>query len=220
DKVLRQHLLRSVVTEVPGVRDRPLACMYEIAVRRRGAVVDVDGFDIEAVDGLGLARAERLVRVRPELQDRRSRGRIERLEDGPRALPQVHRDVRIDEPEVLRMVVVDVGDEDRRERRRLPGHLGWVEGFRGVEAGDALHQVEGEVVSEAESFSRLKELDEVLLAEVEWRAHVEPDACVAVLDEDLVPSDLSDAAIESGDQYGILGYVVNRSAGPPARPRL
>src|SRR2546425_1490239 len=92
--------------------------------------------------------------------------------------PQVHRDVRIDEPEGLRMVVVDVGDEDRREGGRLPGHLGLVEGFRGVEAGDALHQVEGEVVSEAESFSRLKELDEVLLAEVEWRAHVEPDPCV------------------------------------------
>src|SRR3989442_73574 len=76
DKVLRQHLLRSVVTEVPGVRDRPHACMHEVAVGRRGAVVDVDGFDIEAVDGLCLARAERLVRVRPELQDRRARGRV------------------------------------------------------------------------------------------------------------------------------------------------
>ena len=116
------------------------------------------------------------------------------------------------------MVVVDVGDEDRREGGRLPGHLGWVEGFRGVEAGDALHQVEGEVVSEAESFSRLKELDEVLLAEVEWRAHVEPDPCVAVLDEDLVPADLSDAAIESEVRHGRLGSAVNPRAAPRSRP--
>src|SRR2546422_8611231 len=202
DKVLRQHLLRSVVTEVPGVRDRPLACMYEVAVRRRGAVVDVDGFDIEAIDGLGLARTERLVRVRPEPQDRRSRGRVERLEDRPRAFPQVDRDVRIDEAKVLRVVVVDMGDEDGREGGRLPGHVGWVEGFRGVEAGDALHQVQGKVVPEAESISRLEELDEVLLAEVERSAHVEPDPRVAVLDEDLVPADLADAAIEREVRHG------------------
>src|SRR2546426_3680352 len=202
DKVLRQDLLRSVVTEVPGVRDRPLACMHEVAVRRRGAVVDVDGFDIEAVDGLGLARAKRLVRVRPELQDRRSRGRIERLEDGPRALPQMDGDVWVDEPKLLGVVVVDVGDEDRREGGRFPGHVGWVEGFRGIESRNPPQEIQREVVPEAEAISRLEELDEVLLAEVERRAHVEPDSRIAILDEDFVPADLADAAIEREVRHG------------------
>src|SRR5256712_2162151 len=89
-----------------------------------------------------------------------------------------------------------MGDEDGGEGGRFPGHLGWVEGFRGVEPPDPLHQVQGKVVPEAESFSRLEELHEVLLAEVERRAHVEPAPGVAVLHEDLVSADLTDAAKE------------------------
>src|SRR5256712_4741766 len=202
DEFLGQGLLRSVVPEVPGVRDRALARVNEVAVGRRGAVVDVDGLDLEAVHGRALARAERLIGVRPEPQDRRPRGRVERLEDRPRAFPQVDGDVRIDEPELLRVVVVDMGDEDRREGGRFPGHLGWVEGFGGVEAGDPLHQVQGKVVPEAEPVARLKELDEIFLAEVERRAHVEPNPGIAVLDEDLISTDLAEAAIEREFRQG------------------
>src|SRR5436309_1150852 len=202
DEFLGQRFLRPVVPEVPGVRDRALARVNEVAVRRRGAVVDMDGFDLEAVHGRALARAERLIGVRPEPQDRRPRGRVERLEDRPRAFPQVDGDVRIDEPELLRVVVVDMGDEDRREGGRFPGHLGWVEGFGGVEAGDPLHQVQGKVVPEAEPVARLKELDEIFLTEVERRAHIEPDPGVAVLDEDLISTDLADAAIEREFRHG------------------
>ena len=104
-------------------------------------MVDVDRLDLEAVDGRALARAEGLVRVGPEPQEGRSRGRVERLEDGPRALPEVDRDVRVDEPKLLRVVVVDVGDENRRKSRRFPGHVGRVQRFRGVEAGDPPHQI-------------------------------------------------------------------------------
>src|SRR5881628_918753 len=202
DEVLRQRLFRPVVPEVPSVRDRALARVNEVAVRRRGAVVDVDGFDLEAVHGRALARAERLIGVRPEPQDRRPRGRVERLEERPRAFPQVDGNVRIDEPELLGVVVVDMGDEDRREGGRFPGHLGWVEGFGGVEAGDPLHQVQGKVVPEAEPVARLKELDEIFLAEVERRAHVEPNPGIAVLDEDLISTDLADAAIEREFRQG------------------
>src|SRR5213594_872195 len=202
DEFLGQRFLRPVVPEVPGVRDRALARVNEVAVRSRGAVVDMDGFDLEAVHGRALARAERLIGVRPEPQDRRARGRVERLEDRPRAFPQVDGDVRIDEPELLRVVVVDMGDEDRRGGGRFPGHLGWVEGFGGVEAGDPLHQVQGKVVPEAEPVARLKELDEIFLAEVERRAHVEPNPGIAVLDEDLISTDLADAAIEREFRQG------------------
>src|SRR5439155_7737616 len=133
-------------------------------------------------------------------------------------LPQVDRDVRLDEAELLRVVVVDMGDEDRRERRRFPRHLGWVEGFRGVEAGDPLHQVQGKVVPEAESLSRLEELDEVLLAEVERRTHVKPDSRIAILDEDLVPADLADAAKEGDFRHGTPRSAVNPRAAPRSRP--
>src|SRR5207244_10920568 len=43
---------------------------------------------------------------------------------------------------------------------------------------------------------------EVVLAEVERRAHIEPDPGVAVLDEDLVSTDLADAAIEREVRHG------------------
>src|SRR6266571_1595755 len=202
DEVLGQRLLWPMVAEIPGVRDRALARVNEVAIGRRGAVVDMDGLDLEAVHGLALARAERLVGVRPELQERRSRGRVERLENRPRAFPQVDRDVRIDEPELLRVIVVHVGDENRRKGGRLPRHVGRVQRLRRVETPDPLDQIQGKVVPEAEPFSRLEELHEVLLAEVERRTHVEPDPGVAVLYEDLVSADLADAAKEREFRHG------------------
>src|SRR3989454_206355 len=156
----------------------------------------MDRLDLEAVHGLCLPGAERLVRVVAQFQKRRSRGRIERLEDRPRALPEVDRDVRVDEPQLLGVVVMDVGNENGRKGGRFPGHVGRVERFGRVESRNPAHEIQREVIPKAEPISRLEELDEVLLAEVKRRAHVEPDARVAVLDEDLVPADLADAAVE------------------------
>src|SRR2546428_6023534 len=91
---------------------------------------------------------------------------------------------------------MDVGNENGRKGGRFPGHVGRVERFGRVESRNPAHEIQREVISKAEPISRLEELDEVLLAEVKRRAHVEPDARVAVLDEDLVPADLADAAVE------------------------
>src|SRR2546428_5069587 len=162
----------------------------------------MDRLDLEAVHGLCLPGAERLVRVVAQFQKRRSRGRIERLEDRPRALPEVDRDVRVDEPQLLGVVVMDVGNENGRKGGRFPGHVGRVERFGRVESRNPTHEIQREVIPKAEPISRLEELDEVLLAEVERRAHVEPDPRVAVLHEDLVPADLADAAKEGEFRHG------------------
>src|SRR3989475_5498164 len=95
-----------------------------------------------------------------------------------------------------------MADAGGREGGRLPGNIGLVAGLRGVEAGDPLHQVQGKVVPEAEPVARLKELDEIFLAEVERRAHIEPDPGAAVLDEDLISTDLADPAIEGEFRHG------------------
>src|SRR5881296_3455186 len=162
----------------------------------------MDRLDLEAVHGLRLPGAERLVGVAAQFQKRRSCGRIERLEDCPGALPEVDRDVRVDEPQLLGVVVMDVGNENGRKGGRFPGHVGRVERFGRVESRNPTHEIQREVIPKAEPISRLEELDEVLLAEVERSAHVEPDPRVAVLDEDLVPADLADAAVEREFRHG------------------
>src|SRR5438094_37607 len=102
----------------------------------------MDRLDLEAVHGLRLPGAERLVRVVAQFQKRRSCGRIERLEDRPGALPEVDRDVRVDEPQLLDVVVMDVGNENGRKGGRFPGHVGRVSTVSaGVTRSDGIRPV-------------------------------------------------------------------------------
>ena len=64
DEILRQGLHRSVVAQIPRVRDRALARMHQVPVRRGSAVVHMDRLDLDPIDRLRLAGSERLVRMR------------------------------------------------------------------------------------------------------------------------------------------------------------
>jgi hypothetical protein len=79
--------------------------------------------------------------------------------------------------------------------------LGWsahvAEVVLAIDAGYVGEEACGEEVSYAVALAGLEELAEVEAALFEAHAEVEEDPCVLVLEEDLVSSDLVDAAMES-----------------------
>jgi len=79
--------------------------------------------------------------------------------------------------------------------------VGELQGVLGVEPLDPREEVELEVVADAEHSARMQVIDEVVLAAGEALTEVEPDPCVAILEQDLVAADLVHAAVEGEGRH-------------------
>ena len=216
DEVAGHLRVRPMLTQVAGVRHGPFRRVDEEPVRGGSRMVDVDRLDLDAVRVHSRARTERAVVVGEEVH---AAGRdLPRVEDDLRPDAEVHGDPGVEEPQMVRVVEVDVRDEDGRKPRRFVGQVGPVQPVLGIEAGQFGEEAEGEVISETETIPRQQILDEEVGPEVERGAHVEPDAGIPVLDQDLVSPDLADAPVEAEIRHGSLRPAVSRRAASRSRP--
>ena len=100
----------AVLPEVARVGDRPLARVDEEPVRRRRAVVHVQGDDLDAVRVQRAPTAEGAVVMVLQLEPPRL---LPGFQHDLRPLAHVDGDGGVQEPEGVRVVEVDVGDERR-----------------------------------------------------------------------------------------------------------
>jgi len=146
--------------------------------------------------------------VFPVLLSRRLR---DRFEQRARSLPDVDGDLGIDVLQIPGVVGVRVGQEDPLELRCAVREIRPRERGLGVEPLDARDEIELEQVLDGARGPRLQEVHiELLERGREGRAEIKEDAFAAILDDDFVPSDLSNAAEEG---YGGPGH--DRFQGTP-----
>ena len=205
----------TVLPEIPRVRDRPRLGIEEESVRSGGGVIHMDRGYLDAIDANPSSRSERPVVVLLQVEPPRF---LPGLQHDLRPLPHVDGDLRVQKLQMVRVVEVDVGDEHRREPRGLVVEASPLEPLRGIQSRKAGQKVKGEVVPQAESRTEVEELPEILRPESERLAHVEPDAGVPVLDEDLVPADLVDPSVARDSRHvpprSIRRLSVARRPGP------
>ena len=134
DEVFRHLRMGSVLSQVARVGDRPPARMDQESVGGGGGMVNVNRFDVHAVRVHARTRAEGPVIVGEQVHA--ARRDLPGVQDDLRADAQVNRDRGIQEPEMVRVVEVDVGDERGREPRCLVGQARPVEPLGPVESGE------------------------------------------------------------------------------------
>src|SRR5712691_10184014 len=103
---------------------------------------------------------------------------------------------------MIRVVEVDVGNEGGGKPRGFMREARAVEPLGSVEAGELRQEAEREIVPQPEPLPSRQVFDEIFGAKIEGGSHVEPDAGVAVLHENLIAADLANASIEREVRHG------------------